>query len=471
MARQTRLTYYSGGVYTVHAKDTLWWICKDLLPEIKSASGNNNMTVSQAITWVVNKNNIPNSNLIYAGQKIAIGADVVNPTTGEANSSTTVANEKVSNAPVITYFGRGIPVPPNVETQDPATSGIELSDRTMLAVWTWKNETTTEKYIYTWKYTKGLVDKNGNAIWYNDNGSNDIDEDRSTDRHYLDAARQATWDIPDGATYVQFEVAAVSRPKEVNGKESKPWGDTQYTKSNTFSVSQISLDAPSAPSITLKNQLTLECTLSNIDAQAKRVQFEVWQNESTRYKTGIVTVSSVYTVTYSTALAKSSKYHVRCRISNGTVWSNWSEFSESITTVADAPVITEASVDAQTFAGTNTTSFIVNIIWTKRETATAYILEYIPKDVFVGLDQDGAFLPAIEAQQISIDASGQTHPTSTVLTADAFESSGNSIFIFEPALIMLIPIGHLLRVFLLEPGPIRQQHGNPVHRLLLIQTI
>ena len=256
------------------------------------------------------------------------------------------------------------------------------------------------------------------------NGSNDIDEDRSTDRHYLDAARQATWDIPDGATYVQFEVAAVSRPKEVNGKESKPWSDTQYTKSNTFSVSEISLDAPSAPSITLKNQLTLECTLSNIDAQAKRVQFEVWQNESTRYKTGIVTVSSVYTVTYSTTLAKSSKYHVRCRISNGTVWSNWSEFSESITTVADAPVITEASVDAQTFAGTNTTSFIVNVIWTKRETATAYILEYIPKDVFVGLDQDGAFLPAIKAKQISIDASGQTHPTSTVLTADAFESSG-----------------------------------------------
>ena len=426
MARAQRLQHYSNGVYTVQTNDTLWWICTDLLTEIRNASGNSSMTVSQAITWVVNKNNIPNANLIYKDQRIAIGAEASGSQDNKPNSSTTVANEKVSNTPVITYFGRGIPTPADVESQDPIDSQVQLDSRTMLAVWTWKSETTTEKYIYTWKYTNGLIDKNGDAIWYYENGSNDIDEDRKSDRNYLDAARQATWEIPDGATYVQFQVAAVSRAEEKNGKESKPWSDTQYAISEKFSTSNISLEAPSAPSIQIIDQLTLECTLSNINAQAKKVQFEVWQNETSRYKTGTVVITNVNIAKYSVKLVKSSRFYVRCRISNGTVWSNWSEFSSAVKTIADAPVITEASVDAQTLMGTNTTTFIVNIVWTKRETANSYILEYIPKDVFVSLDQDGAFLPANSAQRNQYDVNEQqgVHPTSTVLTADAFSSSG-----------------------------------------------
>lgn len=410
----------SVGTYTVVRNDTLWWICTDLKSQIENAAGkaSGSMTVNQAMEWVANKNNIKVNNYLYVGQVLAIHA-------GSSSSSTDTSSVKKTNAPTIVYFGRGIPIPSDVETVDPATSGTDLSDRSLLAIWTWSKEQETAEYVFTWKYTNGLVDKNGDAIWLYENNSNSIDEEHKSDRHYLDEARQATWDLPEGATYAQFEVAAIARTKDVNGKETKLWADSDYAKSDLFNANNISLDPPDAPEVTMTGQLQMKCTLANVDAKGKKVQFEVWQNDSNRFASSVTTVSAVRTVTYSVTLAKSSSYRVRCRISNGVVWSNWSDYSDpAIKTVAEAPAITTLTVEPQNIGGQD--SYVVNVGWTKRETATEYDLEYILKEVCTGIAQDGSFLPTGTAQQLQFTVNEQqgVHPTATTLPSSTFQSSG-----------------------------------------------
>ena len=422
-----RLASYSNppGTYTVVKNDTLWWICSDLLVPIQTAASQPNMSINQAMTWVANKNNMKSINeYLYKDQVLAIEAD---PSTDPDSSSTAVVNVKNSNSPVITYFGRAIPIPEDVESYDPINDPEDLSNRTLLAIWTWQKETETAEYVFNWKYTNGLVDSNGDAIWFNELGSNSIDEEHKSDRRYLDAARQTTWEIPDDATYVQFEVAAVSRTHEVNGKDTKYWSNTSYTQSVKFNVNNISLEAPSAPTVEMIGQLQLQCTMENVNVKATKVQFEVWKNNSERYATAVATVTPTRTVTYVTTLVKSSSYKVKCRISNGVVWSNWSDFTtDSIKTVADAPVITTLVVEPTNTSGQDT--YLVDVEWTRRETANAYILEYIQKEVFSGTAQDGSFLPNAESITFTVDDVNQYHPTATTLPASSFSASGAYYF-------------------------------------------
>ena len=416
------------GVYTVVRNDTFWWIAHDLYTQIYNASqASTDKTVPappvadnkimSAVNWVARKNNISNINVLYVGQKLAIG------TAADSSSSSTVVDNKNSNAPTITYFGRGIPVPNDISV-DPATSGTDLSSTELLAIWKWSKETDTASYDFLWEYTKGIKDRNGDLIWLKETGSNSIDEEHKSDRGHLDAARQTTWDIPDGAITVRFRVRAIARKETVNNVEKSIYTNTDYCAYQQFQVNQISLPAPSAPSLEMTGQLQLTCRLTGIDARASKVEFEVWQNETKLFNSSKVTVSATHTATYKLNLAKSSTYQVRCRISNGTVWSNWSDFTDDdIKTVPDAPEITNIVV--KPYQSGQQDTYAVQVDWTKRDTASEYAIEYIAKDQYLGIGQDGQFLPAGAAASNTYSVTPQVHPTSDTLPASSFSSSGD----------------------------------------------
>lgn len=422
------------GVYTVVKNDTFWWIASDFYTQIYNASQASSdksvlplpkadNKIMSAVNWVARKNNISNVNMLYVGQKLAITAD--------SSSSSTVVNDDNSKAPTITYFGRGIPAPSDMSV-DPATTGTDLSDTELLAIWTWSKETDTASYDFVWEYTKGLKDRSGNLIWLIETGSNSIDEEHKSDRGYLDAARQTTWDIPDGAVTIRFKVRAIARKVETkNGKETVEtsiYPNTDYCAYEEFQVSQISLPAPSAPELEMTGQLQLKCRLENIDARAIEIEFEVWQNETTLFNSSKVKVTATHTATYVLNLAKSSTYQVRCRISNGTVWSNWSEFtSDDIKTVPDAPQITNLVVKPYTSMQSDT--YAVQIDWTKRDTAEGYTMEYIPRELYLGIAQDGSFLPAGTATAHEYTVTAQVHPTSDTFPESSFSGASGEYYV------------------------------------------
>ena len=428
-------TLPASGVYTVVKNDTFWWIASDLYTQIYNASQASSdksvlpppkadNKIMSAVNWVARKNNISNVNMLYVGQQLAITADA-------SSSSTTVDNNN-SNAPVITYFGRGIPSPADPSSEDPASSGTDLSDTELLAIWKWSKETDTANYEFVWEYTKGIKDNEGNLIWLIETGSNSIDEEHASDRGTLDAARQTTWNIPDGAVTVRFRVRAIARKQKVKkGNEEVEvsiYPNSDYCAYQEFQVNEISLPAPSAPSLEMTGQLQLTCRLEEIDPRALQVEFQVWQNETALFASGAVNVSPTYTAAYVLTLAKSSSYRVRCRISNGTVWSNWSSFtSDEIKTVPDAPEITNITVKPYN-AGQQDT-YAVQVDWTKRDTAAEYMLEYIPKEQYVGIGQDGQFLPTGAATQSTYTVTAQVHPTSDTFPQSSFGGATGEYYV------------------------------------------
>lgn len=277
---------------------------------------------------LVKLNNIKDPDYIVIGQVIKLDGTA----TTEATNKTSKAN--------ISLFG----IQSNTE-------------RTMYVTWTWSKDN-TENYQAIWYYDTG------DGVWF-------VGSD-STENH-----KQSVYDAPDKAKRVKFKVKPISKTRMVNNKETTYWTASWSTeKIYTFSA-----EVPEAPPIpTVKfDKYKLTAELNNVDVNASLVQFQVVKNNLSVCKTGTATVSARH-ASFSCTVAAGAQYKVRCRNYGNGEYSEWSDYSENITTIpAAVSEITTCKANSKTS---------VYLEWEKSATAKTYDVEYTTKkEYFDGSDQ------------------------------------------------------------------------------------
>lgn len=322
------------GTYCIVEKgDNLWNIAK-----AKFGKGTYNQ-------YLASINNIPNPNLIYPNQKIMLVG------TSSAASSATSPSTKTTISII----------------SDITMNVLSTDENTLFAYWSWYNSDTTDSYKVEWTYDTG------DGIWFGSPSSISVDKD---DR---DIARQSTFSIPTGAKRVRFRVKPIAEMQKVGDTESPKWtvGWSGY-KSWT---DQTPLETPDIPTVTIE-QYTLTAELTNIRTDATAIRFEVYKDDGdTYFATGRAIISSTTrSVSYSCSVNAGGKYKVRCRAEINNQVSEWTAFSNVVTTIPARPrKITSIKASSETS---------VSLSWTAATSALTYEIEYTTnKNYFDKSDQ------------------------------------------------------------------------------------
>lgn len=280
-------------------------------------------------------NNISNPNLIYVGQKIKLK--------GTATSSGSTS-KKTSSSSTITINAFGLQ---------------SNSDNTLFATWVW-SKSNTDNYKYEWYYDTG------NGVWF-------VGTQSSTTN------KQCTYSIPSNAKRVRFRVRPISKTYTKNKKTTSYW-TSGWSSYKTYSTGYNGIETPSAPSVKIeKYKLTAE--LDNLDVNAPSIQFQIYKNDKTLFKSGTATITATKHASYSCTVDAGAEYKVRCRgYKNSTTYGEWSDFSSGVSTIPAAPSgITTIKASSETS---------VYLEWAAASTATSYDLEFTTKkQYFDGSDQ------------------------------------------------------------------------------------
>lgn len=312
----------SDGKYvTVERGDTLTQIAVDY------AGGYNNYKKLAAI------NGIKDPNKIYIGQKIYLVK------TGGASTNSS------SNKPIIKHFGP-----------------VSTAPGTLLATWEW-NKANTESYKVSWTF------ETGDGIWLNGELTN-----ITVDEQYPELSKQSTYDIPATARRVRFKVRPISKKKTSNG------GDQYYWTAQDSDVKEwyggLTLPVPPTPTVEL-DELTFTVSVDNLPDidypetdldPVNVIRFEIYQdNNATLYKFGVVDVVTGH-ASYSCTVEAGHEYKARCRRIYGADLSEWSEYSDNVSTMPDGV----GSIT--TIRATSETS--VYLEWEGSTTAETYDIEF-----------------------------------------------------------------------------------------------
>lgn len=304
---------------TVEKGDTLSQIARDF----SSYSG------GKTYRQLAEFNDIPNPDLIYVGQVIKL--------TGEATVSKTNNTSKV----VIKQFGLQ-----------------SNTDRTVFVTWSW-DKSNTDHYQVRWYYATG-------------DGISFIGSDTTVD------LKQSIYTAPENATKVKVLVKPISKKRTVNNKETSYW-TASWSTEKVYNFSNNPPSTPPVPTVTIeKYKLTAE--LSNLDLNATTIEFQVVKNDKSKFKTGKATINNTNYVSYSCTVTAGCEYRVRCRAIRGTLYSDWSEYSENVNTIPAAPSrITKCEARSET---------AVYLEWGSVNSATSYDIEYTTKkEYFDSSDQ------------------------------------------------------------------------------------
>ena len=309
--------------YTVVWGDTLW--------DIANRYG----TTYQELARI---NGIPNPDLIYVDQVLIVG-------TREAGGTSSIPT----------------PTPPKSTTYrvDIWAFGLQANtDRTVFAVWNFSKEHTKEYHV-RWYYDTGQ------GIWFTGN------DGRTTEQ-------QSTYNAPTNAIRVKVIVRPISETYKVNDVDTAYWtGDWCTEKSYDFVNNPPGV--PSTPSITIeKYKLTSE--LSNLNVNASHIQFQIIQNDTVTFNTGLAEIIT-NSASYSCNVDAGNEYKVRCRSyrQRDNYYSDWSEYTNNETTIPSAPTaITTCRANSETS---------VYLEWDAVISAETYEIEYaIKKSYFDGSD-------------------------------------------------------------------------------------
>ena len=238
------------------------------------------------------------------------------------------------------------------------------TDRTVYATWDWAEEH-TKGYNVRWYYDTGDSNRFG-TIWF---VGSDTEVTKKQDRY----------NAPSNAKRVRFVVKPVSETYKSNDQEVVYW-TANWSTEKIYNFSSNVPTKPSAPSVTL-DKYTLTATLDNVDTDATIVQFQVLKDNSTIFATGQATVESDYNyVQYSCYVDAGSEYKVRCRGVRNSLYSEWSEYSDKVSTIPATP-----SGFKECYAKTETSVYLK---WEAISTAESYDIEYTTKkEYFDGSDQ------------------------------------------------------------------------------------
>lgn len=245
--------------------------------------------------------------------------------------------------------------------------------RTVYATWNWSEEH-TKGYNVRWYYDTGDSNRSG-TIWF-------VGSDTEVTK------KQDNYNAPSNAKRVRFVVKPVSETYNSNDQEVVYW-TANWSTEKIYNFSSNVPTKPSAPSVTL-DKYTLTATLDNVDTDATIVQFQVLKDNSTIFATGQATVESDYNyVQYSCYVDAGSEYKVRCRGVRNGLYSEWSEYSDKVSTIPVTP-----SGFKECYAKTETSVYLK---WEAISTAESYDIEYTTKKEYFDSSDQTTTISGIES--------------------------------------------------------------------------
>lgn len=311
--------------YTVKKGDTLSDIAVRYASEIAGS------TTYAKVQTLVRLNDIKDPDYIVVGQVLRLNSSASPSSTSTTNTSSRVG---------ISLFGLQ-----------------SNTDRTMYATWNW-SQRNTKNYQVIWYYDTG------NGFWFIGN-----------DSHVDDVA--SIYTAPANALRVKFKVKPISETYRVNDVETSYW-TAGWSTEKFYDFSNNPPSKPPAPNVSI-DQYTLVAELTNLDLNATQIQFQVVKDNASVYKTGTATITTNHAA-FSCVVNASGKYKVRCRSCRGSMYSDWSEYSENVSTIPAAPSgITVCKAASPTS---------VYLEWGTVNSATKYDIQYTQKkEYFDGTGQ------------------------------------------------------------------------------------
>lgn len=279
---------------------------------------------------IADDNNIPKDKpTIYPGQTIKVNSESKVEET--VNKSSTVT---------IDYFG--------------LQAG---TDRSVFATWTWDKDN-TENYQVKWYYDTG------DSVWF-------VGSDSTTEE------KQAVYSAPNNAERAKLIVKPLSKKKKVNNKETDYW-TASWSTAKIYSFSDNPPSTPGVPSVEIKDY-TLTATLDNLDVNGDTIQFQIVKDNKSVFQTGTAIITTGH-ASYSCKITAGSEYKVRCRAVRGSIYGEWTAYSDNaITQPAASSGITVCKASSETS---------VRLEWAASTSAKTYDLEYTTKkEYFDGSDQ------------------------------------------------------------------------------------
>ena len=274
------------------------------------------------------------------------------------------------------------------------------TNRTVYATWDWAEEH-TKGYNVRWYYDTGDSNRSG-TIWF---VGSDTEVTKKQDRY----------NAPSNAKRVRFVVKPVSETYKSNDQEVVYW-TANWSTEKIYNFSSNVPTKPSAPSVTL-DKYTLTATLDNVDTDATIVQFQVLKDNSTIFATGQATVESDYNyVQYSCYVDAGSEYKVRCRGVRNSLYSEWSEYSDKVSTIPATP-----SGFKECYAKTETSVYLK---WEAISTAESYDIEYTTKKEYFDSSDQTTTISGIESTRY--EKTGLENGDTYFFRLRAVNSSGKS---------------------------------------------
>ena len=214
----------------------------------------------------------------------------------------------------------------------------------------WALDADTDRQMFcAWEYTREHTAGYNIEVWYDTGQGGWRLQTRSTttDKQYQVSA-------PNDAIKVQLKIKPYSETYQSGNDTVYYWTDGEWvTKDYDFRYNPPGkLDAPDVEYL----NGVLTCSYDNLDPTILKgtdVEFVIYKDNVTKYKTGIGTINSeTHHVSFSCELEPGGSYTVRCRAlrtvsdndyersiygSETTVYGGWSEYTSAVKTVPIAP--------------------------------------------------------------------------------------------------------------------------------------
>lgn len=300
-------------IYTVKKGDTLWDIASRYGDQISGSS------ITAKVQTLVKLNNITDPKFIVTGQQLKFDGEPSAPTVTKTSRATIKAFGLQSN-----------------------------TDRTIYATWEWTTSN-TENYNVIWYYDTG------DGIWFIGNDGNVT-------------ANQSTYNAPSNAKRVKFKVKPISKKHNVNDTEVSYW-TANWSTEEIYDFNNNPPTTPPVPTVKIeKYKLTAE--LDNLNVKATSIQFQIVKNDTSVFKTGTASINT-NSASFSCNVNAGDEYKVRCRSHRDGIYSDWSEYSNNVSTIPSTPD------GIKTCEATSETS--VYLEWEVSKTAKTYDIEYTTK--------------------------------------------------------------------------------------------
>lgn len=327
-------------------------------------------TVSTLQKW----NNIPNANLIIAGDKIIVKK-------GSGDKDPPAAQAKSTNQITFLQFG--------------LQNG---SDRTIFATWKWPKDHTKEYKVIWYYYT-------GNDVGF-------IGSETTTTH------RQTLYQAPSNAKSVAVIIKPISTTYKSDKKDVHHWTAEWSTKKKyTFPADKP--ETPSTPTVEMDGS-KMTATLDNLNVNANWIRFQFVKNNKDVYKTANVKILTGH-VAYSITVPDGVDMKVRARAQSSETYpsrySEWSDYSSNYRSKPSKPKeITSLKAKTETS---------VELKWSTVATAEHYEIEYADDQSLFNVTSSTTIEPTDRATNVW-DITGLETGKKWFFRVRAVNDSGNS---------------------------------------------